>query len=112
RAVVDSARMVDCRGISLAIDVASDLPFVFVDARQIGHVFSNLISNAVAHLKAGDEILIAANLQNGGVRFSVTDHGPGIPVEHQARLFERFLRVPGSDHRRERHSTALAWEAL
>jgi two-component system, NtrC family, sensor histidine kinase KinB len=111
-AEVDMRPMVESRGIDLAIDVASDLPFVFVDARQIGHVFSNLISNAVAHSKAGDEILIAANSQNGGVRFSVTDHGPGIPVEHQARLFERFFRVPGSDPRGAGLGLAIAREVV
>ena len=95
QAAADMRPMVESRGIDLAIQVAPDLPFVFVDARQIGHVFSNLISNAVAHSKPGDEILIAANSQNGSVRFSVTDHGPGIPAEHQARLFERFFGCQG-----------------
>ena len=111
-AEVDMRPMVESRGIDLAIDVASDLPFVFVDARQIGHVFSNLISNAVAHSKAGDEILIAASPQSGNVRFSVTDHGPGIPVEHQARLFERFFRVPGSDPRGAGLGLAIAREVV
>ena len=111
-AEVDMRPMVESRGMDLAIQVASDLPFVFVDARQIGHVFSNLISNAVAHSKPGDEILIAANSQKGGVRFSVTDHGPGIPVEHQARLFERFFRVPGSDPRGAGLGLAIAREVV
>ncbi|HTA20667.1 MAG TPA: HAMP domain-containing sensor histidine kinase, partial [Polyangia bacterium] len=30
------------------------------------------------------------------VRFEVQDQGPGIPKEHQAELFEKFFRVPGS----------------
>ncbi len=111
-AEVDMRPMVESRGMDLAVQVASDLPSVFVDARQIGHVFSNLISNAVAHSKPGDEILIAAHPQNGNVRFSVTDHGPGIPAEHQARLFERFFRVPGSDPRGAGLGLAIAREIV
>jgi histidine kinase len=30
------------------------------------------------------------------VRFEVRDDGPGIPQQHQAGLFEKFFRVPGS----------------
>jgi len=30
------------------------------------------------------------------IRFEVADAGPGIPREHQAGLFEKFFRVPGS----------------
>ena len=89
--------LVESRG-SPCHSVAIDLPTVFVDARQIGHVFSNLISNAAVHSKPGDEILIAANFQNGSVRFSVTDHGPGVP-EYQSQIFDRFFRVPGLDPR-------------
>ena len=111
-AEVDTRQMVESRGMHLASQVAPDLPSVFVDARQIGHVFSNLISNAAVHSKPGDEILIAAKPQNGSVRFSVTDHGPGIPIEHQARLFERFFRVPGSDPRGAGLGLAIAREIV
>jgi signal transduction histidine kinase len=74
-----------------------DLPEVFVDARQIAHVFSNFVSNAAKHSKAGEEIELIARRQDGNIRFAVLDHGSGIPHQHQARLFDRFFRVPGSD---------------
>ena len=32
----------------------------------------------------------------GWIRFEVRDQGPGIPLQHQAGLFEKFFRVPGS----------------
>ena len=29
------------------------------------------------------------------MRFSVTDHGPGVPVTERERIFEKFYRLPG-----------------
>jgi two-component system, NtrC family, sensor histidine kinase KinB len=108
----DLRPMVEARGLQLLVQVAPDLPSVLVDSRQIDHVFSNLVSNAVMHSKPGDEIAIAANELNGKVRFSVTDHGPGIPAEFQSRLFERFFRVPGSDPRGAGLGLAIAREIV
>ena len=108
----DMGQMVESRGMHLALHVASELPPVFVDARQIGHVFSNLISNAVAHSKPGDEIVVAAEPHDGNVRFSVADRGPGIPAVFQSRLFERFFRVPGSDPRGAGLGLAIAREIV
>ncbi len=71
-----------------------------VEPQQIFHAFSNLVSNAARYSRAGEEIVIAAQRdRDGGVRFSVTDHGPGIPLQYQPRMFEKFFRVPGTDSR-------------
>ena len=67
-----------------------------MDRQRIGHVFQNLISNAIKHSPRGGEIALRVKkTENGGIQFSVKDHGPGIPEEHQGRIFERFFRVPG-----------------
>jgi signal transduction histidine kinase len=84
----------ECR---LRSSIAADLPEVAVDVRQIEHVFSNLVTNAVKHTPAGEQVLITVEKSDSGVRFSVVDHGPGIPPEFQPRIFDRFFRIPGTE---------------
>jgi signal transduction histidine kinase len=93
----DLRALVESRGSKLVAKVTAGLPKVSVDARQIAHIFSNFISNAVKHTKPGEEIVLRARNQDGGVRFSVIDHGPGIPPQFQGQIFDRFFRLPGSE---------------
>jgi two-component system, NtrC family, sensor histidine kinase KinB len=88
---------VEARGSKLAMKLSYELPSVAVDAQQIAHVFSNFVSNAVKHARAGGEVTLAAKRHGGGVRFSVIDHGPGIPTGYQDQVFDRFFRVPGAE---------------
>lgn len=102
RALVDAASeemqaLVASRGSRLVTEISPGLPMVAADRGQIAHVFSNFVSNAVKHTHPGEEITVRARNFDGGVRFSVIDHGPGIAPEHQYRLFDRFFRVPGTD---------------
>jgi len=73
------------------------LPLVAVEWQQVSHVFSNLITNAVKHSPPGEEVIIKAAREDGGVRFSVSDKGPGIAPKYQPYLFEKFYRVPGAE---------------
>ncbi len=84
------------RGLVIACSAQPQLPPVLVDRERIGHVFRNFITNAVKHSPPGGEIQVRAALtDNGGIQFSVSDQGPGVPEEYQPRIFDRFFRVPG-----------------
>jgi signal transduction histidine kinase len=83
-------------GIELKAAVAFGLPPVRVDRERIGHVFDNLIGNALAHTERKGSIRVSAEPDGDFVKFAVTDTGEGIAPEHLARLFEKFYRVPGS----------------
>lgn len=108
----DLRALVESRGSKLVTKVTPGLPKVSVDARQIAHIFSNFVSNAVKHTKAGEEIVLRAKNHDGQVRFSVVDHGPGIPQQFQGQLFDRFFRVPGTDNTGAGLGLAIAKEIV
>jgi len=56
-------------------------------------VILNLLSNAVKFTPAGGSVDVAATRVDGTVQVSVTDNGPGIAPEDQARIFEEFQQA-------------------
>lgn len=89
--------LAESHGTKISKAIGSGLARVRVDLRQISHVFTNLVSNAVKHSMRGEAVRLAAESRDGMIRFSVTDQGPGISEEYQPRIFERFFRVPGDN---------------
>ncbi len=56
-------------------------------------VFRNLLDNAIRHSDAGTTVTAGLADKNGMATFAVEDEGPGIPLRHQKRIFERFYRI-------------------
>jgi two-component system sensor histidine kinase KdpD len=73
----------------------AELPPVYVDGSLITQVFTNLLDNIVKYTAPGTHIQISAAVENGGMRVTVDDDGPGLPVGDPARLFEKFQRGSG-----------------
>lgn len=83
-------------GQRVVIQIGAGIGSVKVDPDRLRHVFINLLANASKYSPAGTEITLYAQATSDGfVRFGVRDQGPGISEDHQARVFERFFRVPG-----------------
>jgi Mg2+-importing ATPase len=59
----------------------------------------NLVQNAIRYSPRGKEIRLRAMANGGDAVVEVADEGPGIPAEHQSRVFERFYRVDKSRSR-------------
>jgi PAS domain S-box-containing protein len=59
----------------------------------IERIVSNLIANAVKYSPKPEPVDVEVDTDNGDVIVTVTDHGPGIPVEDQERIFARFERL-------------------
>jgi two-component system phosphate regulon sensor histidine kinase PhoR len=80
-------------GVELTVDVAPHLPRANIDERAIQLAVINLIDNALKYAP-GSAIAVTARPASDGqaVIVRVSDRGPGVPPEDQARIFERFVR--------------------
>ena len=70
-----------------------NLPTISVDRHRILQVLLNLLGNAVKFGSAGGRVTLGAERQDDAVRVWVEDTGPGISVEQQDRVFDRFWRA-------------------
>jgi signal transduction histidine kinase/GAF domain-containing protein len=84
---------------SIAVEVQAEagLPLLDVDPELISRVMTNLLDNAIKFTPNGGTIRLWARQANGdapgGLEIGVTDQGPGISPEAQARLFKKFEHV-------------------
>ena len=67
--------------------------FVLGDSQRIHQVLANLLANARTHTPAGTQIKITAEQGINETTISVSDNGPGLSVEDQEKIFERFYRA-------------------
>jgi two-component system sensor histidine kinase BaeS len=86
----------DAAGVRLVADLEPDLPSVDADPARIRGVLGNLLSNAIRYTPSGGTVTARAARSGESVVFSVRDTGQGIPDELHPRIFERFVKGPGS----------------
>lgn len=78
------------------IKVEVHTPLLSADPKRVEQVLQNLLENAIKYVPAGGKIGVEWAEIDGEIQLRVFDNGPGIPVEHHGRVFERFYRVDSS----------------
>ena len=79
-------------GRDIRLDVPEEIPLALVDHTLIEQAVAKLLANAGSHTPARLPIEIDAEYTNDHLFISVSDRGPGIPIEATERLFEKFYR--------------------
>lgn len=74
--------------------------FLEADADRLTQAVVNLAGNAVQHTEDGSRIELALEPDDGWLRLSLRDRGPGIDPEVREQMFSRFSRAAGSRSRR------------
>jgi signal transduction histidine kinase len=68
---------------------------IVADHQRLTQAIMQLAQNATEHTTEGAEIALGSAVVNGQARLWVRDSGPGIPLEDQQRIFQRFARTGG-----------------
>ena len=104
REIVDLAGLVhdasaDARAVdrTRAITESATSPVTVVgDEMRLRQAVGNILRNALVHTPPGTPIEVSLNGTTDQAVLMVIDHGPGVPVQERARIFERFVRAdPG-----------------
>lgn len=90
--------LADDKQLAFDTHVVADVPAgLRGDAGRIRQIVLNLGSNAIKFTRHGNvRIVFSWNADDGRLRITVTDSGPGMDTKQVARLFERFEQGEGA----------------
>jgi len=84
------------KSLDIVID-GEQLPAIRLDREKVRQVIHNLLSNAVKFAPPGSRIIMHCRHVAGGERvfqeFSISDEGPGVPLESRPYLFDKYAQV-------------------
>jgi PAS domain S-box-containing protein len=92
-AVQQMQPLADEKLVRLRFALADDLPVLYIDSDMIERVIINLIDNAIKYSPDNGLITISTATSGPEVYARVKDNGPGIPLEAQGKIFDKFARV-------------------
>ncbi len=81
------------KGQTLHLRKTGELPPVLGSRTQLSQLVDNLIGNAVKYTPPGGQIRVLLREEQNQIILLVADTGPGIPLEEQSRIFDRFYRA-------------------
>ncbi|HEX2235175.1 MAG TPA: ATP-binding protein [Actinomycetota bacterium] len=101
----EAGRAAQAKRLAITAQVSSDA-WVRGDEQQLDLLVRNLVDNAVRYTQEGGSVWVDLFREGDDVVLRVADDGLGIPLQAQARVFERFYRVD-EDRSRARGGTGL-----
>ena len=91
--------------VKLKLLIPPGLEPIWVHPALVEQAIFNVLENAAKFSPLGQEVEVEVSLVEDQLRIDVRDHGPGIPEEERARIFDMFYSVERGD--RGRHGTGL-----
>jgi PAS domain S-box-containing protein len=80
-------------GVTVRLDPFAVDADVHADPDRLTQVITNLLSNAIKFSPSGTEVLMSIEAPADRVRIAVRDHGPGIPPDFKARVYQKFAQA-------------------
>ncbi len=90
--------LVTARGRRLATELAPERCLANLDAKLMGRVLDNLLSNALKFSPPGGQIVLRVEATASGPKILMIDEGPGIPASHRADIFDKYRIIALKQH--------------
>jgi two-component system sensor histidine kinase BaeS len=94
--VATFAARAEAAGVGLVDKVAEELPPADIDPVRMRAALGNLVANGIRYTPRGGSVTVSAERAGDRIALSVTDTGGGISPDVLPRVFDRFVRGPGS----------------
>jgi two-component system, OmpR family, phosphate regulon sensor histidine kinase PhoR len=76
---------------------SGEMPHVIGSRTQLRQLVDNLIGNAIKYTPPGGQVRVMLREEQNQLILHVADDGPGIPLEDQTHIFEKFYRASNVD---------------
>ena len=86
----------DAHGSSLALEIEVGRVEAVCDPDRVAQIMRILLDNALRHTPPGTDVEISAGRDDGHVRITVADSGPGLEENTRRHAFERFFTADGA----------------
>ena len=83
----------DQKGIELVYETGSEPKTIIADSSKLYQVMNNLVGNAIKYTPENGKVTIRKTMDNGNLKISVADTGPGLSKEEQSTIFEKFKQA-------------------
>jgi signal transduction histidine kinase len=87
------AGVAETRHLRLSVSNERDSLAVHAPPEWLDRLLGVLLDNACKYAPVNGSVDLAVRAENGRIRLTVEDSGPGIPVEERTRIFDRFHRA-------------------
>ena len=89
--LVDGFRVREKGRVDFALDLGAMPLTVMASPDRLTQVFENILDNAVSFSPGGSTVSVSARADGSTAIVKIADEGPGIPVAHLSRIFDRFF---------------------
>lgn len=95
--VASSDEIAQHNGVKLKVNLPETPIYLQVDSFHVRNILHTLVDNSLKY--GGEKIQISFDVRklNDVVEISIVDNGPGVPLEYQKTIFEKYFRVPTND---------------